>query len=69
VNSCGFNAKVETSNAFNAFLSMHPGIAYAQVRTVAEAKNSPDDTPVQLRGKIERRFNDHKYLLGVAYTV
>jgi type IV secretion system protein VirB4 len=33
VNSCGFNAKVETSNAFNAFLSMQPGNAYANVRT------------------------------------
>jgi type IV secretion system protein VirB4 len=32
VNSCGFNAKVETSNAFNAFLSMQPGTAYANVR-------------------------------------
>jgi type IV secretion system protein VirB4 len=31
-NSCGFNAKVETSNAFNAFLSMQPGNAYANVR-------------------------------------
>jgi uncharacterized protein YdeI (BOF family) len=29
----------------------------AQVRTAAEAKNSPDDTPVQLQGKIERRFS------------
>jgi type IV secretion system protein VirB4 len=33
VNSCGFNAKVETANAFNAFLSMQPGNAYANVRT------------------------------------
>jgi type IV secretion system protein VirB4 len=32
VNSCGFNAKVETSNAFNAFLSMQPGNTYANVR-------------------------------------
>jgi type IV secretion system protein VirB4 len=32
VNSCGFNAKVETANAFNAFLSMQPGNAYANVR-------------------------------------
>jgi uncharacterized protein (TIGR00156 family) len=36
----------------------------AQVRTVAEAKNSPDDTPVQLRGKIERRFSGDKYLFS-----
>jgi hypothetical protein len=33
VNSSGFNAKIETANAFNAFLSMQPGNAYANVRT------------------------------------
>jgi type IV secretion system protein VirB4 len=32
VNSAGFNAKVETANAFNAFLSMQPGNVYANVR-------------------------------------
>jgi type IV secretion system protein VirB4 len=32
VNSAGFNAKIETANAFNAFLSMQPGNAYANVR-------------------------------------
>jgi type IV secretion system protein VirB4 len=32
VNSSGFNAKIETANAFNAFLSMQPGNAYANVR-------------------------------------
>jgi type IV secretion system protein VirB4 len=33
VNSAGFNAKIETANAFHAFLSMQPGNAYANVRT------------------------------------
>jgi type IV secretion system protein VirB4 len=32
VNSSGFTAKVETVNAYNAFLSMQPGNAYANVR-------------------------------------
>jgi type IV secretion system protein VirB4 len=32
VNQAGFNAKVETANAFQAFLSMQPGNAYANVR-------------------------------------
>jgi type IV secretion system protein VirB4 len=32
VNSANFNAKIETANAFNAFLSMQPGNAYANVR-------------------------------------
>jgi len=32
INQAGFNAKVEVANAFNAFLSMQPGNAYANVR-------------------------------------
>jgi type IV secretion system protein VirB4 len=32
VNGAGFTAKVETVNAFNAFLSMQPGNVYANVR-------------------------------------
>jgi type IV secretion system protein VirB4 len=32
VNSTGFNAKIETVNAYNAFLSMQPGNVYANVR-------------------------------------
>jgi type IV secretion system protein VirB4 len=32
INSAGFTAKIETVNAFNAFLSMQPGNAYANVR-------------------------------------
>lgn len=32
INSCGFNAKIETVNSFKAFLSMMPGNMYANVR-------------------------------------
>lgn len=32
INSCGFNAKVETVNSFKAFLGMMPGNMYANVR-------------------------------------
>lgn len=32
INSCGFTAKIETVNSFNAFLSMMPGNMYANVR-------------------------------------
>jgi uncharacterized protein YdeI (BOF family) len=37
----------------------------AQVETVAEAKDSSEDTPVRLQGKIVRRLNDHKYLFSM----
>jgi uncharacterized protein (TIGR00156 family) len=39
-------------------------IRSAQAETVAEAKDSSEDTPVRLQGKIVRRLNDHKYLFS-----